>query len=818
MTILKNKSKVSTIALVLVLAIAVSLVALPAVTAQTTKTTYAYIGAIPNPVGVGQEVLLHVGITDYLLIEGHGWEGLTVTVERPDGTTETLGPFRTDATGGTGTVYVPAQVGTHYLQTHFPEQEYTWISPPIFDPELKGTILYEASDSTKLALIVQEEPVEYYPSHELPTEYWTRPIDAQLREWSSISGSWLESPPNMFAPYNDGPETAHILWAKPLAMGGLAGGELGPQGMECGDAYEGKYSSSVIINGILYYNKFEERSPQQEVVAVDLRTGEELWSKPLLDPEGVSRRLEFGQLFYWDSYNYHGVFAYLWTTADWGRTWHAYEALTGEWMYTMENVPTAAVRWGPRFKVCGAKGEFYIYTINLEQGWMTLWNSSRVVSTKGSWRPHGRTFDAERGYEWNKTIPEGLPGGVSAVFLFDRVIGSNHTGWIGLGDLPITTWGISLKPGQEGQLLFKETWQPPSGDLSMSFVGASLEDGVFTVSCKEKRQWYGFSLDDGKELWGPTQSQAYLDSIGIMRGTIAYGKLFSVGMGGVVYCYDVKTGDLDWTYEATDPLSEILWSNNWPLRTLFITDGKIYLGHSEHSPIDPKPRGAPTICLDAETGEEIFRADGLFRQTDWGGRAIIGDSIIATYNSYDQRIYAIGKGPSATEVSASPKIIANGASVLIEGRVTDQSPGAKGTPAIADEHMSEWMQYLYKQFPIPENPTGVEVTLDAIDPDGNYINIATVTSDMSGMFKKMWTPEVPGEYTIFATFMGSKSYWPSYAATAIGVSEAPEEPTPAEPEPTEAPAYTAIDLAIIAAVVVAIIIGIVNLYALRKRK
>ena len=28
-------------------------------------------------------------------------------------------------------------------------------------------------------------------------------------------------------------------------------------------------------------------------------------------------------------------------------------------------------------------------------------------------------------------------------------------------------------------------------------------------------------------------------------------------------------------------------------------------------------------------GTEIFNAEGLFRQTEWGGKAIIGDSIIA---------------------------------------------------------------------------------------------------------------------------------------------------------------------------------------------
>jgi hypothetical protein len=59
-------------------------------------------------------VLLHVGITN----PQDGWEGLTVTVEKPDGKTETLGPIRTDATGGTGTVYVPTIAGNYTFLDH----------------------------------------------------------------------------------------------------------------------------------------------------------------------------------------------------------------------------------------------------------------------------------------------------------------------------------------------------------------------------------------------------------------------------------------------------------------------------------------------------------------------------------------------------------------------------------------------------------------------------------------------------------------------------------------------------------------------------
>ena len=103
----KIKTKMTTILAILILTISALIVALPITSAQNIeyyKTTHCYIGAVPNPVGVGQEVLLHVAIRDFLEEVSHGWEGLTVTVTRPDGQTETLGPFRTDATGGTGTI------------------------------------------------------------------------------------------------------------------------------------------------------------------------------------------------------------------------------------------------------------------------------------------------------------------------------------------------------------------------------------------------------------------------------------------------------------------------------------------------------------------------------------------------------------------------------------------------------------------------------------------------------------------------------------------------------------------------------------------
>jgi len=180
----RRQSKATAVCLLLLFAMVVSLAALPTANAQAykEKNTYAMCGLMPNPVGVNQEVLIWVGISDMLYTYTDGWEGLSVTITRPDGVVETKSGIRTDATGSTGVTYVPTMAGNYTFQTHFPAQWYNWTQPALFDPGLSGPIWYKASDSRKVTLVVQEEPVAEYPGSPLPTEYWTRPINAQHRE------------------------------------------------------------------------------------------------------------------------------------------------------------------------------------------------------------------------------------------------------------------------------------------------------------------------------------------------------------------------------------------------------------------------------------------------------------------------------------------------------------------------------------------------------------------------------------------------------------------------------------------------------------
>jgi hypothetical protein len=877
----RRKSKATAIALFLMFAIAISIVALPAANAQGSKKTYFVFGATPNPVGVNQETIIAVGITDPLASALYGWVDISITITRPDGVVETLSGIRTDSTGMTGKTYTPTMAGNYTLQGHFPEQKM-----PITSRGVAVNTTMLASDSDKLTLVVQEEPIPYYPGVPLPTEYWTRPIDMQLREWAPIAGNYLTIPRNCYSVGNDdAPDTAHILWAKPLTSGGLGGGALNAYqaseedvinvGYEHGDAYEGKWSGSLVMGGKLYYEKYASGDPYKETICVDLHTGEQLWSRALLNNLTLSR----GQLHFWQTYDNQGIYDYLWATGNTAtrallntttvpanltaatNSWHAFDPFTGDYVYTLYNLPSGTFDYGP-------KGEMLYYTFNMgtlpaqTTGWMTMWNSTNIPELYasqsylsmqwGQWRPMGKIVNATgliavtregvpytpsflplglSGYQLNVTIPKGLPGSVRAVFTGDKVVGADTN------QTHVVAWGLNLNAskGTIGQLLYKETWNAPTdwlaGNLSISLGAISNIDGVFTVNARESRYRYGFSTVTGKYLWVTSEPIAMLGHLtggpNGENGFIAYGKLFCGTVSGVIQAFDVTNGQLAWKYNVNDPYMQVLWSNNWPSGLIIIADGKIYVANEEHSVNQPLPRGGPFVCLNVTTGEVIWRANGMFRQTVWGGEAVIGDSIIATMDTYDQRVYAIGKGPSATTVTAPDTVQPFGKAVLVKGMVTDISPGTQeysktarfpnGVPAVADANMSDWMLYVYKQFPRPTDAVGVEVVLSVLDPNNNCYEVGRATSDASGFYSCAFTPEVPGKYTIIASFEGSGAYYGSAAETAINVEEAPVATPAPTPTPTSVADMYFLPVSIGMIIAIVIVLALLVLMLLRKR-
>ena len=551
MNIEKKMSKISGITFVLLLTLSALMVTLPSVSAQAPRISpHAYINAVPNPAQVNTVVVLHVGSIYPTPSQVGGWTGLTAEITRPDGSTETLGPISTDTTGGTGVVYIPTQVGSYTIRTHFPET----VTTASGYYGVAGTIL-EDSYSDPMTLVVQTEPTAHYPAQPLPTEYWTRPIDGQFRGWYVIGGNHVDSnmptgsaPHSIVAPFNDyAPESSHILFRKPLnLLGGLAGGTMGEHGFEQGDSYEGKFSGVVVIGGILCYNEFESNGGtrvENDVIAVDLHTGEQLWKRPLLSSEGNRVSLSFGQVFYWDSYNHHAVYGYLWGTS--GSTWHAFEVGSGRWAFSMTDVPSGV-------NIIGDKGEIYRYYVNKNQGYMRLWNSSRVVSDEGSWLRgnYGRTFNATRGIEWTMNITglADLPG--SAYKYRNSVIIGTDFARGRLSPDPASMWCIGVDLINGPTLLWSRTWDFP-GPMQLAIEDVSEADDLFIVSTKETRATYGFRLSTGALVWGPTPTRDFHDVWGQSSGNswdiIADGKVIAGNYGGTVWCYSAVNGSVLWT-------------------------------------------------------------------------------------------------------------------------------------------------------------------------------------------------------------------------------------------------------------------------------
>ena len=120
------------------------------------------------------------------------------------------------------------------------------------------------------------------------------------------------------------------------------------------------------------------------------------------------------------------------------------------------------------------------------------------------------------------------------------------------------------------------------------------------------------------------------------------------------------------------------------------------------------------------------------------------------------------------------------------------------------------------QQPKPTNATGVPVTLSVVDANGNYRTIGQTTSTTEGYFTYTWSPDIAGDYIVYASYGGSESYWPSEAVSSFTVAAAPE----ATAAPTQQPASLADQYflpGVAAIIIVIIIVGVLNMLMQRKK-
>ena len=328
------------IALFLTFSMTASTMLMPNANAHTPAwkiPTEAFCNVAPNPAGVGQALTvgfwLQMPPPTASTAYGDRYKNMTVKVTHPDGTTETLGPFTSDDTGGTFTLYTPTLLGNYTFQMSFPGQTLAGNNPP---PGGFGGITpiigdyLEPSVSNIVSVTVQQAALPTIPFNSLPTTYWTRPINAENNNWYSIGGNWLGLGSNCmynasgnYNPYTLAPTTAHIMWTKPIAFGGTVGGEFG--GSETSNFYTNRQYDimfkPIIMDGVLYYtlyptggNNYNINEAHAGWVAVDLQTGQTLWTTNTpLTASGACTVLLCGQLLDYVSPNQYGVSAYLWS-------------------------------------------------------------------------------------------------------------------------------------------------------------------------------------------------------------------------------------------------------------------------------------------------------------------------------------------------------------------------------------------------------------------------------------------------------------------------------------------------------------------------
>jgi outer membrane protein assembly factor BamB len=803
---LSSRKGAAAATLFLLITLSTTMFAMPTVSAHDPPwnvPTYAFLNVEPNPVGIDQTVYVTFWLDKVPptanVAFGDRWENMTVKVTAPDGSVKNYGPFRSDDVGASYMTFDPEALGTYKFQFIFPGQVIAGDNPAPTGTNNAATVgdYYLPSETQEIELVVQQDPIEPWPSTPLPTNnYWQRPISGMNPEWTTIAGDWLMSTydgyGNCYNPYTYGPDSAHIVWTYPLAFGGVNGGTCPDWNYYTGLAYETKFGSPIIMYGRLFINlPLSTSASIGGVACIDLRTGEQLWWQN-------NTSISFGQEFDYYSPNQFGIIPYLWQT---GSTYNVFDPATGNQIFCLVNASTGTTVYGPN-------GELLVYTMNGQNGWLSLWNSTKAIMhyqqpgvlQRGNvwqWRPFMQTtMDWTKGIEWNVTIAaynQTIPGSGGTTYQSikkitpDVILATTVGSWSIPYDWEMEI-GYSTKDGHEMWAVNR------TGPISWNTLqGSPAGDGVYAEFHPETMTWYGYDIYTGDELWGPTEP--YHNAFGCYswQARIADGTLYAASYGGYLYAFDVKTGAKLWEFYAGDSGVDTVYGS-WPLNSpIAIADGKVYVtaGHAYNPPLF---KGAKVYCVNASTGDLVWDSLGFYV---YNGIAI-ADGFMTLYNSYDGQIYCYGKGSSATSVEVQNDVVSLGSTVLIKGAVTDQSPGntclgvpAAGTPAISDEDMGDWMAYLYQQQSKPSDATGVSVHLTAVDPNCNTQDLGYVTSDAAGNFVLPYKPPVPGTYIITATFEGSGAYFMSDAETAIHVTEAAPSastaPTATPPAATIAP-------------------------------
>ncbi len=819
--------------------------ALPSgVTPDVTVDTRAFLSFAPNPIGVGQTLLVNMW-TNPPISPNRFQSGYSVEIMKPDNTTFTVGPFNSYPADATAYfTFIPDVAGTWQLKFTFAGEYFpngTWLNNQLVPVNTTNSYYlasayYTPASTDWQSLTVQDAMVPSWPLTSLPTDYWTRPVHFENRQWWPILGSY---PPygvvgggptwpadtNIYmsnynyVPYVTAPNTAHIVFKQQVAIAGMIGGTAGQYGQTAnvgnpsviyaGRAYQ---TLTVPINGV----------PTSCAVCYDIRTGEQYYAIPI-SQGGVTPQVV--------SYTPPGA--------------GAVEGAIAESTYSVSLLSLASNRlikidpysgavtlnvtgMTPQL-LGGAQGSvsqtgFYAdpYVISIQQ----IGSGPSLQYRLINWTTAGSSTNFTSRIANNVSLPWGYVNFGGGVLGYGGIVAdfeSNIMVWmVGLAPIALGvyhgTWMMAVDMST-GQLLWNRTYE----DTRYSTACLCADHGMVAV-LMEQGYYSAFDLHTGDLVWNSDPFSYPWSSAGFGAYAVqsAYGLLYREAYDGV-YAFNWTNGKMVWRFIAPAPPFETPYNdgNGTAVYSFngggFVADGKLYTYNTEHTPSYPRTRGWKLFCIDAMTGEGIWNITGSMSP------GAVADGYLVNVNPDDGYVYSFGKGLSATTVTASPKTGAQGSQVLIEGTVFDQSPAQPGTPCVSAGSMTTQMEYLHMQLPIAGiwgnvTMTGVTVKLTAVDPNCNMIDIGETTTDpYYGTFNFAWTPDNQGTYTIMATFAGDDAYGSSSASTAIVVGSAAATSTPTSTSGSSDEANsTLLTLTIGMGIAIIIAIAIATVLILRK--
>lgn len=874
MKVLEKKTKSLAIALIIIMAASTVLIFVPVQPAQAqlspiqpysgpiksgdvangTLHTQIWISARPHLVGLGQSVLVNVWCTP-ASAAGRRLLGYHITITAPDGTVKEYTMDSERDTAATWLEFVPDQTGVYKYKVDFPG---TFLPAGIYNDGkiytnetqsgagyqgaltiYTGSSYYLPAQSPEYNFTVQNDMVASWGSTPPPTDYWTRPVAPELRDWLPILGDfpWYGpagpdfytmypndspywNPRTDFYPYVQGPNTAHVAWKEVNAIAGITGqGRYANYGAE-GWSYSAPASTlssspgqiTMVIAGRGYMTVPVVRSqmvngtlqsvPTTTLRCVDIRTGEILWEA---DGFTHSQGLDsFGSWIFGGAIDYSAMqIVYL----D-GSRLCKYNPNTGAQTLNVSISPlTSAIHY---------MNGYALGVQNLGNN-VTESQRYRLINFTTAGTSSNFTQRIVSNISWPlSSFPATTDFTAGIAASFGRgLIGTN-------GNTPeqrLVTVDIKT-----GQVIVNKTIAPAGADNLMGYSGASdvCDHGIYAF-LTAWGQFVGLDIRTGNIAWTSDKMDAQWDAngFGAYDTTSAYGMFYRCAYSGV-YAFDWNTGEIVWKYEAPaitpfetpyiDPNGTTVSSFNG---VAFAADGKIYTINTEHTPTQPLTRGWQLHAINATTGE------GVFKTVMTGSLGAIADGYMAISDSYTGTLFVLGKGKSQTTVTAPDVEVPVGTSVLIKGSVLDLSPAQPGTPCVSRESMSTQMEYLHRQLPQNgiwgnETITGVPVYLTAIDSSGHLTDIGQATTNgYYGSFAAEWTPSEQGKYEIIASFAGDDSYGSSGASTSVVIGQAPEATPSTSTSNITMPPFELYTIG--SALAIIVVVAIATALILRKR-